>query len=333
MQPTIRDVARLAGVAVSTVSRVCNHSGYVHRETEKKVLQAMKDLDFNLNSIARSLASGRTSTVGLLIPDVANPYFADVARGTEDAAIRKGFSVILCNSDWQRDREMMYLRLLRSRWVDGIIVVGSRSSEETLKAELSEIPSVLVDRQASQILCDSVWMDNEKGARLATDHLRELGCRSIAHIRGPIKSPSASARLRGFRIAIQDMDPACVLIAKGDYRYQSGHDAGSHLLTLDAPPDGVFAGNDLMAFGFAQAAAHLGVRIPDDVKLVGYDNIAMAAFVSPPLTSIDQPSYEMGSAAFDMLYDRLYTDHDRLISSTREFEPELIIRESTVHGA
>jgi len=324
---TIKDVARLAGVSVSTVSRVMNESGYVGTDTRVKVQQAMVQLNFSPNDIARGLVSKKTASIGLLIPDVSNPFFADIARGTEDAAIAQGFSVILCNSDWQMDRERMYLDILRGKWVEGVVVAGSRSPEQVLLKAIGDLPFVMVDRRAVH-QGNSVWMDNQRGAMVATEHLFNLGCRHLAHITGPEHSPSGQARHAGFIQAVEAS--ASVLqtqVMQGDFRVDGGYRAGLQLLQGQQRPDGIFAGNDLMAIGVIHAAQFLGLRVPQDVSVIGYDNIAMAQYVAPKLTTIDQPGYEMGKAAFEMLYRQLQSEQE--LSEDVEFEPTLVLREST----
>lgn len=329
MDITIKDVAKFAGVGVATVSRVINQSGYVGVETRERVLRAMRELSFNPSSIARGLVSGKTATIGLLIPDVANPFFSDIARGTEDAAIAEGYSVLLCNSDWQPEREKMYLNLLRGKWVDGVIIVGSRSTEDVLDKALDRLPFALVDRKRSGTSGISVWVDNEKGAEMATRHLIEMGCRSLAHISGPSKSPSAIARLKGFQTAVRIAGLKNTSVIRGDFRHQGGYNAALSLLKSSRRPDGIFSANDLMAVGVVQAAAHMGIRVPDDLKVVGYDNIPLAEYVSPSITTIEQPAYEMGRVAFQMLHPQLTNGVQPQSSTDREFEPRLIRRRST----
>jgi len=325
---TIKDVARMAGVSVSTVSRVVNESGYVGTETRSKVVRAMQDLAFSPNGIARGLVSGKTGSIGLLIPDVANPFFSDVARGTEDAAIAQGFSVILCNSDWNVERERMYLDTLRGKWVEGVVVAGSRSSDEVLFDAIGTLPFVMVDRR-SRHHCSSVWMDNERGARVATQHLIDIGCRHLAHLTGPVDSPSSQARSAGFLQAVEaaGLGRLSIDIQPCDFRFDGGYTAGLDLLNRANRPDGIFAANDLMAIGVTQAAQSLRLSVPDDVAVIGYDNISMTKYVSPKISTIDQPGYQMGKAAFNMLYRQL-----QVTSQTPEeiqFEPALVLREST----
>lgn len=324
---TIKDVAQRVGVSVSTVSRVLNHSSYVSPETEQLVLKAIEDLHFAPSQIARGFVNKKTSTIGLIIPDVSNPFFSDVARGVEDFAIVDGFATILCNSDWRSEREAMYLDLLRGRWVEGVIIVGSRSSAGDLARAVGSVPYVLVERLMVGS-GPSVWTDNRRGGALATSHLYEIGCRTFAHISGPPDSPSATERRKGFLDVMRRESVTSYEVSEGDYRVQSGLEIGQRIFASGKTPAGIFAANDLMAIGVMQAAAQAGVRIPNDVAVVGYDNIATADYTSPSLTTIDQPGYEMGRVAFSILLKRL-RDANAATDEQIEFEPRLIVRNST----
>ncbi|HLZ20535.1 MAG TPA: LacI family DNA-binding transcriptional regulator [Ktedonobacterales bacterium] len=336
---TIKDVARRVGVSISTVSRVLNDTSYVSTETRQVVLQAIRELHFEPSQIARGFSNKKTATVGLIIPDVANPFFSDVARGTEEMAIEDGLATILCNSDWKSEREVMYLNLLRGRWVDGVIVVGSRSSPETIEQAAGDVPYVLVERLNVRTGY-TVWIDNRRGSALATQHLLDVGCRHIVHISGPAGSPSAAERRLGFLDAMRHAGFDSYEIIEGDYRFQSGLDIGRQIFTSAAIPDGVFAANDLMAIGVLRAAALVGVRVPEQVAVIGYDNIPPAEFAAPALSTVDQPAYEMGKAAMKLLLARMRdhpsSDIGRPVpagsSATEhqiEFQPRLIVRAST----
>ncbi|MFB5191386.1 LacI family DNA-binding transcriptional regulator [Alicyclobacillus fastidiosus] len=320
MSNTIKEVAKLAGVSVSTVSRVINNSGYVGEKTRKKIVDAMDTLRFEPSSIARGLVSGKTSTIGLLLPDVSNPFFAEVARGTEEAAIESGFTVILCNSNWDLERERMYLNVLKGRAVEGVIVIGNRSAERDLIGAVSPLPCVFVDRKVSSDQ-SYIWIDHEKGAKIATEKLLSIGCEHIVHVTGPRKSTSARARLSGYLKTMKKsgMEPK---VLSGNFRFTGGYEAAKALFLNDNPPDGVFAANDMMAIGIIQAANELGVSIPNDVSIVGYDDIDMAKCTSPALTTIRQPANEMGRAAFSLFKNR--------VSEMKiEFDAKLVERKST----
>lgn len=327
---TIKDVAKEAGVSVSTVSRVINNSGYVGAETKLKVHKAMSKLNFRPSGVARGLVSKTTKTIGLLIPDVSNPFYADVARGIEDSAIQNGFATILCNFEWKIDREKMYLEKLRQMWVDGIILSGSRSKLEDLIDLIGDVPFVVIDRRDNPI-GGAVWMDNETGGKVATDHLLDIGCKKLVHLSGPSLSPSAIGRKKGFIRAIEEAKLRGLDIVgdvyQGDYRYEGGYNLGIKLLSSDNKPDGIFAANDIMAIGVIQAAQTLGISIPNDLAVIGYDNIAMGEYIYPKLSTIDQPAYIMGRTSFQMLSDIIASEkreHREI-----EFVPKLIVRQST----
>lgn len=298
---------------------------------QARALKAMEELNFIPSHVARGLVSGKTATIGLLIPDVANPFFSDIARGIEDAAIARGYMTILCNSDWNLDREIMYIDILRSKWVDGVIIAGSRSDEEVVAKAVGTLPTVWVDRQNSDIK-NSVWMDNEKGGRIATQHLLNLGCQYLIHVSGPEDSPSAKARRLGFEKAIvkgRTLNSSVTgELIQGNFRYEGGYEIGLSLLRSKNRPDGIFAANDLMAIGIIQAARSCGIDVPDELAVIGYDNIAMCEYVFPSLTTIAQPGYAMGRASFNLLRQQLGADGE-MRTEQQEFEPKLILRGST----
>lgn len=318
---TIKEVAKLAGVSVSTVSRVINSSGYVKSETRDRVVEAMKTLRFNPSSVARGLVIGKTSTVGLLLPDVSNPFFAEVARGIEEAAMAHGFTVIFCNSDWKLEYERTYLDVLKSKSVEGVIIIGNRNSEAEIIDIMSPVPCIFVDRRMESDHENYIWIDHCAGAAIATKKLIDTGCQRIAHICGPNQSTSAAARLAGYQAAMKDADLEPV-IYQGNFRFTGGYQAAKEMLASECPPDGVFVGNDMMAIGVLQAAGELGVKIPADLSVIGYDDIEMAGCTFPPLTTIRQPAHEMGRAAFSLL-------KNRSVHTKVEFKPTLVERSST----
>ncbi|UOF88647.1 LacI family transcriptional regulator [Fodinisporobacter ferrooxydans] len=325
---TIKDVASKAGVAVSTVSRVINSSGYVGEETKKRVLNAMKELRFRPSHIARGLVSGKTYTIGLIIPDIANPFFPEIARGVEDEAIKNNFNVILCNSDWKIDREKMYLSLLLEKWCDGVIIVGSRSEEIDLLRTLGDLPFVSMDRDISSA-GHSVWVDNVLGGYTATKHLYSMGYRHVIHISGPLNAPSAVARRKGYELAVKEFALQSPVVVESDYRKSGGFTAVMSILDDSSKErfDAVFAGNDLMAIGVLHAANDRGICIGEELGVIGYDGIPESEDTFPSLTTMFQPGYEMGRRACELLLSEIATPSSRLIKEV--FKAELKIRKST----
>jgi LacI family transcriptional regulator len=324
---TIKDVARTAGVSVSTVSRVINNSGYVGTDTRKKVLEAMEHLGFRPSNVARGLVSGKTYTIGLIIPDISNPFFPDIARGVEDEAIENHYNVILCNSDWKVERERMYLSLLQQKWCEGVILVGSRSEETDLMETLRDIPFVSIDREMTT--AHSVWVDNVIGAYTATKHLYEAGYRRVVHISGPSNARSAMARLEGYTRAVKEFGLHDPEVIESDYRTKGGFDAMTNILATREPdrPDAVFAGNDLMAIGVLQACEKFGLLVGEEIGVIGFDGIAASGYTSPSLSTVLQPGYEMGRRACQLLLDEIARHSRRPIKEVFNFE--LIVRDST----
>ncbi len=309
---------------MSTVSRVINDTGYVSSDSRQRVMKVMEELHFTPSNVARGLVSGKTSSIGLLIPDVSNPFFSDVARGIEDAASTLGLSVILCNSDWKIEREQTYIDILKGKWVEGIVVVGARSSEQQLQSVLSGLPFVLVDQRSTQnVSC--VWIDNELGGYIATKHLVERGCKRVMHVRGPANSPSAMGRHQGFLRAVAERTMSGKFIS-GNFRFESGYAAMGKILD-DGLPDGIFAGNDMMALGMIQAAQTMGIKIPQDFLLVGFDDISFSSYISPTLTTVRQPGYLMGKSGVELLNQQIAYGHSK--PQSREYQPELVVRNST----
>jgi LacI family transcriptional regulator len=328
---TIRDVAEKAGVSVSTVSHVINETRFVSEGTRARVLAAMEELSYKPNRLARSLRrkDKATHTLGLLIPDSTNPFFAEVLRGIEDASFDAGYSVILCNSDDDPDKELNYLNVLLSKQVDGIVLVSAgthKSSLELLSRRNGKV--VMVDREIEGADLDSVVVDNEEGGYAAVQYLLDLGHQRIGCITGPSPLTPSAGRSQGYHQALQQvgipLDDA--LVVAGDFRPQSGYTGAKKLLAPPSPPTAIFACNDMMAVGAMRAINEAGLRVPADISVIGFDDIALASFTIPPLTTVAQPSYEMGMLAAEVLLQRL---QDPNSSPRRErLSPSLVIRNS-----
>ena len=306
---TIRTVADLAGVSTATVSHVINETRVVSAPTAARVLHAMEQLHYHPDVVARSLRRRETLTLGLLVPNVEIPFFAVVARDVEAAANLLGYSVILCNSGWSLDREQQYINNLLARRVDGLLCISMDMTAEHIAPLLRRnTPVVLFDEGTMRgIELDAVEIDNFQGAYDAVAHLLALGHRRIGCITGLGNSPLNDARIHGYR---QALDQAGIpfdvgLIHAGDYSAGSGLQHGRALLDTAAPPTAVFAFNDLMAMGVMQAAHERGLHIPTDLAIIGFDGLPLTAFISPPLSTIEQPVAAMSAAAIAMLLDRI----------------------------
>jgi LacI family transcriptional regulator len=330
---TIRTVADLAGVSTATVSHVINDTRAVSAPTAARVLDAMAQLHYHPDVVARSLRRRETLTLGLLVPCVEIPFFAVVARDVEAAANEAGYSVILCNSGWSLDRERQYIHNLLARRVDGLLCISMDMTAEHIAPLLRRnTPVVLFDEGTMRgIELDAVEIDNFQGAYDAVAHLVALGHRRIGCIAGRGASPLNDARIRGYQ---QALDGAGIpfdvsLLRSGDYSAESGLEHGRALLDAPLPPTAVFAFNDLMAMGVMRAAHERGLRIPADLAVIGFDGLPLTAFTSPPLSTIEQPVAAMSAAAIAMLLDRIRGTAPSE-PRVKTFQATLVARASTV---
>jgi DNA-binding LacI/PurR family transcriptional regulator len=327
----LEDVARHAGVSISTVSRVLNQPALVNEQTLRRVRAAIDALGFRPSRVARRLRleSGRAHLVGLIIPDIQNPFFAELARGVEDVAQEHEYVLFLGNSDEDAAKERRYLEVMRAESVDGIIVPPSSDRGSDIAGLARDgLPIVCVDRRLARASVDTVVVDNVRGAYDAVEHLVGLGHRRIAFIEGRPELSTSRERLQGYQQALEangiDFDAA--LVRPGDSRQQSGRELAAALLALPAPPTALLAGNNLMTLGALEAIHLRGMRIPDDVAVVGYDDMPWALAFDPPLTAVRQPGYEVGQRAMELLLERIRTP-ERSVSLVM-LQPELIVRRS-----
>lgn len=326
MAVTIRDVARTAGVSVSTVSRVLTGNAPVAPERRRRVVRATRALGYRPNVIARSLKQRRTTTLALVVPDITNLFFAEVARGVEDAAHRLGYALILCNAENDLRKERRYLEVLRERQVDGLVLVpvGDRSS---VRETWTDLPLVLMDRVVPGLRVDAVACDNESGVRLAVRHLVRLGHRRIGFIGGPRGLSTAEERARGFLAGLREAGLRRATVARGPFAFETGLRAMERMLRARPRPTAVVASSDVMALGAIRAVYRAGGSVPETVSVVGYDGIAAAALVQPPLTTVAQPMLEMGRRAVELLVARITGTGGRL--QRLLLRPQLVVREST----
>jgi LacI family transcriptional regulator len=327
---SIRDVAQRAGVSVGTVSNVLNDSLRVSPAAVERVRAAIAELGYVRNEAARQLRAGRSSSVGLVVLDVRNPFFTDVARGAEDEAARSGLSVILGNSDEDVAREASYLDLFEEQRVHGILISPFGDIEPRL-AELRRrgTPVVLVDRESRDAGVSSVSVDDVAGGRLAVAHLLATGRRHLAFAGGPLGIRQISDRLAGARAAVAEVPGATLeVIETTGLTVLEGRRIGEELVARPDRPDAVFAANDLVAVGLLQALVMSGrLRVPQDVALVGFDDIDFASATVVPLTSVRQPRHEIGATALRILREE--SAEPDLPPRRIVFQPELVVREST----
>jgi len=322
-------VAQRAGVSIATVSHVINNTRHVSDDLRSRVLAAIEELNYQPSAVARSLRCKRTRTIGMVIPDNCNPFFAEVARGIEDASFEQGYNVILCNSDGDVEKELDYLELLIGKRVDGIVLVSAGDSQATVDLLAGqEAAVVIVDREISDLRADLVMTDNLQGGYQATSYLLGLGHRRIACIAGPSPLTPSAARVAGYRMALTKAGVRVdeQLILTGDFQSHNGYAAMRTLLALTEGPTAIFACNDMMAIGAICAIHQAGLSVPEDISVVGFDDIALASFTCPPLTTVAQAKHAMGILAFEILRERM---QDEGLPPRRELlETELVIRDS-----
>jgi DNA-binding LacI/PurR family transcriptional regulator len=325
---TIKDVAREAGVSLGTASQALRQSPAVREATRQRVLAVATRLRYHPSALARGLVTRRTHTVGLLISDIANPFFIRAVRAVEDAAQENGYNVILCNTDEDPAKETQYLRVLLEKRVDGIILATTAGSLPAVReVRWRRVPLVLFDRELPAVAADTVKVDSVLGGRLATEHLLRLGHRRIAIIHGPLVRSTGAERLEGYLLALRaaKVGPDPLLIREGNFKQDSGRELAGQLLDLDRPPTALFCTNNLMTVGALQTLQERGVRIPADLSLVGYDDMEWWTLTHPPLTTVGQPVYELGREAMRLLLARIDA---RRRPQRVVLKPELLVRAS-----
>jgi len=336
MKSTIQDVAKYAGVSVATVSHVINDTHYVSPELKKRVFEAIEALNYRPNKLARALNRRDLPLLALIVPDVSNPYWSSFARSVQDITDLHNYSVIVCSSDGLYDREIRFLRSL-SGWVSGLILHPYHVTQEDVNQIIGDsIPLVILgdfthsEDQPSN--WDRVASNNSESAQLVVEHLIGLGHRNIAFVQGPEGTPTSIRRQHGFRRALEraDIPVKSDWLVPGDYTQPGGYKAMKAMLGGGAVPTAVFCANDLSALGALEAAKQLGYRVPQDLSIVGFDDIDEAALASPPLTTIRLSPRHVGNVAAETLLERLKGRQEpkRIL-----IEGALIIRQSTAEPA
>lgn len=325
---TIRDVSRLARVSMSTVSRVLNGNVPVAESTRNRVLQAVSELDYRPNAFARSLATNRSGGVGVIVNELTSPYYGVMVSGVEGVVEEAGMHILVASGKAEVAFEQRAIEILRSRRVDALVLhVEALSDESVLELMAGDLPVVLVGRHIAEAGDRSLSMDNEFGGRLATDYLLENGHRVIGHLTGPLNFPDSRARLHGYRQALgaAGVDYTDELVIESDWLDEGGYGAAQRLLRRRPDITAIFAGNDQMAAGVLQALRDAGRSIPEDISVVGFDDVLFARYLYPSLTTVRQPLHEMGAAAARLVLSAL---GGKEVEVPRKFEPELIRRQS-----
>jgi len=326
-RPTLRDIAKMVGISPSTASRALNNNTAISEEIRKRVFKAARESNYIPNSLARGLALKRSRLVGLLVPSIANPFFAEVSRGAHDMAWERSYVVALCDTQRSFDREeALSQRLLQSQ-VDGVIVAGGVMPEARIRNwRQSDVPLVLAGRRVAGSGFSSVAVDDASAGYQATEYLLSKGRRKVVFFAGPFDSPATRDRHRGYLEAMEARGLAPAL-SQGDYSMERGFQEAAKIVESPNRPDAVFAANDLMAIGLIMGLAGFGVRVPDDIAIMGCDDIPMGALIKPALSTVRIPMYEMGQRAMALLLHILENGENGTAESIL-LDTQLAIRES-----
>ncbi len=325
----ISDVALKANVSIATVSRVVNKSDHkVNPATREKVLAAISELDYRPNALAKGLLMKKTMTIGIIIPDISNPYYAEIVRGIQDTADLAGYAVMLHNTDGKQERIIRYIYLLREKSADGVIFCGGIINGQETLTILKELKERVVVVGRHEVDFPAVMVDNVGGATQAVQHLIDLGHRRIGCIAGPDGSTTSADRLAGYgnALARNGLPQNGHLVKRGNWSPESGYLLAKELLTGKMRPTAILCANDQMAFGAIKAARELGLNVPRDLSVVGFDNVPPGSYFDPPLTTVEIPMYDIGRAAMRVLIDLLSGEK---FEKLRLFNTKLLVRGST----
>lgn len=327
--PTITDVAKRAGVSVSTVSRVLNNHPNVGAEVRQRVNDVIRELQYEPSRVAQRMRATSSRLVGVIFSDITNPFYIDVLHSIEHTLSQQGISVLISNADSDEEREANFLRIMLNENIAGLIIAPTKENVPALAAAArGGLPIVVIDRRLSNIEVDTVLVDNFQGALTAIQHLIRLGHERIGVLSGPLHLTSGRERYTGYLQAMTDaglkVDPS--MSRFGNYREQSGYELANELLSAPSPPTALFVANNLMTLGALNAIHERGHAIPDEIAVIGFDDLPWAISLNPPLTTVAQPTSEIGTRAAELLLDRM---KDRLRAvRTIELPTRLMIRAS-----
>ena len=327
---TIKDVAIRAGVSTSTVSHVINNTRYVSDETSAKVMEAIQKLNYYQNSKAKGLVTGRSHIIGLVVSDITNPFFPELVSGVEKNAIKQGFDVFLFNTDYDSERAAVITRRLIEQKVDGVIIMTTEIEYGLVnKLTSSEIPLVLLDWGVIDKLVSNIKENFETGIYEAINHLVELGHRRIAFISGPLRLKTANTRKEAFLTSMSKYQGVVLepVIVEGDFKIEGGESAATKILESAKLPTAILAANDLMAIGAIKGIKNKGLRVPNDISVIGLDDIFIASKMDPPLTTINLPRYQIGEMAWGLLHSLILNNTER--GREEAIDTRLVIRGTT----
>jgi len=328
---SMNEVAKKAGVSIATVSRVLNNSSSVNQATRVKILKAIKELKYQPSRVAKRLRSKSASgnLLGILIPDIQNPFYVDVLRGIEDVAYNNNYAIIMCNFGQDEKKEKLYLEILQSEGIDGLIAAPAREDDpQLIKMVKDGLPVVCVDRGLTEIDIDVVLVNNVEGAFKAVDHLIKTGYKRVAYISGLPAIPSSRLREKGYReaLAANNVQFDQNFVKYGDSKHESGVKLCEELLNMPIPPDAIFTGNNLITLGALETIHKKGLNIPKDIAIIGFDDMYWSNSLNPPLTAVRQPAYEIGKRAGELLIQRINEPQRSCIQMI--LNAELMVRSS-----
>ena len=332
MKVTIKDIARMADVSIATVSKVINKKdAKISQETRDRIFKIIKETGYVPNRVASSMITKETKSIGLVIPNIANPFFPEVARGAEDKASEEGYSLILCNTDDDVTKEDAYIAMLQEKMVDGIIfTASSRRLKISESLKHINIPIISLDRELEGLNAQGkITVDNITGAYEAVKYMLDKGYKRVIHLSGPATSMPTKLRVEGYKKALKAFGypDEEVLIFEGDYTSESGYETIEKVIEMGMTFDGVFCGNDLIAIGALKALKKHGKIVPYEVGVVGFDDIYLAQMIEPELTTVSQPKYLMGYKTVEMLIQML--NHSEVEKTEEVLKTKLIIRDTT----
>lgn len=327
---TMKDIAKKANVALSTVSAVINQSAYVSPELTKRVTQVIEELNYKPNAVARSLKKKSTNTIGVIVTDILNPYYPAVIKGMDDVAIHNNFNVILCNTSNEHKRFLTYLELMVEKQVDGLLLANISKSEDLKEVEKTGLKYVLVNRKPSSYEKNFVGINNPLTSEIAVNHLAAQGYKRIAYFAGDSEVSTARERKAGFFSGMNEnrleVDP--LLIFDGKYSLESGYANVKNMLNkLEQLPEAICAASDVVAFGVIKGLRDSGIRVPEDIVVMGNDNNSFSENFIVPLSTVDHPTYDMGKLSMEFLLQTV-TEKDEARNKQIILTPSLVVRES-----
>jgi len=313
-RPKIKDVAKLAGVSPALVSLALNEKPYVSKQAKERIYKAVRELGYRPNIVARSLKKKKTGILGLVLSDIANPFYPEIARGVEERAREYGFNLILCNTDADPFQEKKAIDILLSRQIDGLIITSARSNANLNEYLRENCPIVLVNRDPFPGMFDFVGIDNISSAMKAVNHLIKLGHKRIAFIEGEPASPASFGRYEGYKKAMEEAGLPIRenYVRIGYLRYEGGYRGMLSFLNLSHPPTAIFCANDMMALGAIDACVDNEVKVPEDIAIVGFDDMWVASLKAVQLTTVHQPRYQMGVRAVDLMIEKIEGKRDKI---------------------